>query len=207
MRMQALGLTAADITKATGVSKGTVSFWVNGINGAKGKNLLALAKALRCSPDWLSDGVGHAPTDGSNVVLGPPVTSPSRRIAIIGTAQMGAEGHWFALDEAGGWVESWTRDEDAYALELRGDSMSPAIRNGWIAICEPNHRLVPGEYVMVTTVDGESMVKELLFQSETDVSLMSLNAAYERRTIPWTKIETIHYVAAIMGPSRIQGRI
>lgn len=57
-RMRELSLSATDISKLTGVSKATVSFWVNGTNGAKGKNLLALAKALECSPDWLSDGTG-----------------------------------------------------------------------------------------------------------------------------------------------------
>ncbi|MFL1387507.1 S24 family peptidase [Pseudomonas tritici] len=59
-RMKALNLSATDISKLTGVSKATVSFWVSGTNGAKGKNLLSLAKALECSPDWLSDGVGSA---------------------------------------------------------------------------------------------------------------------------------------------------
>lgn len=58
-RMRELNLTATDISKLTGVSKATVSFWVGGTNGAKGKNLLALAKALECSPDWLSEGTGH----------------------------------------------------------------------------------------------------------------------------------------------------
>lgn len=57
-RMKALGLSATDISKLTEVSKATVSFWVSGTNGAKGKNLLALAKALQCSPDWLSEGTG-----------------------------------------------------------------------------------------------------------------------------------------------------
>lgn len=63
-RMKALGLNATDLSKLTGVSKATVSFWVSGTNGAKGKNLLALAKALECSPDWLSEGTG-SPTDAS----------------------------------------------------------------------------------------------------------------------------------------------
>jgi phage repressor protein C with HTH and peptisase S24 domain len=58
-RMKALKISATDISRLTGVSKATVSFWVSGTNGAKGKNLLALAKALECSPDWLSDGVGN----------------------------------------------------------------------------------------------------------------------------------------------------
>ncbi|MCQ3014847.1 helix-turn-helix domain-containing protein [Pseudomonas tremae] len=59
-RMKALSLNATDISRLTGVSKATVSFWVSGTNGAKGKNLLALAKALKCSPDWLSEGSGSA---------------------------------------------------------------------------------------------------------------------------------------------------
>lgn len=59
-RMKALSLSATEISKLTGVSKATVSFWVSGTNGAKGKNLLSLAKALQCSPDWLSDGDGQS---------------------------------------------------------------------------------------------------------------------------------------------------
>jgi phage repressor protein C with HTH and peptisase S24 domain len=58
-RMRDLNLSATEISKLTGVSKATVSFWVNGTNGAKGRNLLALASALKCSPGWLSDGVGE----------------------------------------------------------------------------------------------------------------------------------------------------
>lgn len=76
-RMKALGLTAADIIKLTGVSKGTVSFWVNGKNGATGKNLLSLAKVLRCAPEWLTDGKN--PPDGepkpkSNATLLGPIS-------------------------------------------------------------------------------------------------------------------------------------
>lgn len=65
-RMKVLNLSATDISKLTGVSKATVSFWVNGTNGAKGKNLLALAKALECSPDWLSEGTGSPETPSND---------------------------------------------------------------------------------------------------------------------------------------------
>ena len=125
----------------------------------------------------------------------------------MGTAQLGNDGYWLGLDNSDGWVETWTRDEDAYALRLKGDSMAPAIRSGWVAVCEPNHRLVPGEYVMVTTTDGQSMVKELLFESEDSVTVMSVNSAYERRTIARSDIEKIHYVGAILGPSKVMCRL
>ncbi|CAB5583960.1 Uncharacterised protein [Pseudomonas putida] len=61
---------------------------------------------------------------------------------------------------------------------------------------------------MVTTSDGQSMVKELLFENEDGVNLASVNAAYgERRMIAWPDIEKIHYVGAILGPSKVQSRL
>ncbi len=60
---------------------------------------------------------------------------------------------------------------------------------------------------MVTTTDDQSMVKELLFENEEGVSLMSVNAAYgERRTIAWSDIAKIHYVGNILAPSKVLGR-
>ncbi len=77
-RMRKLNLSATDISKLTGVSKATVSFWVSGTNGAKGKNLLALAKALECSPDWLSEGTGSA--DDAVSLDGPKAGSTSAEL-------------------------------------------------------------------------------------------------------------------------------
>jgi len=75
-------------------------------------------------------------------------------------------------------------------------------------VCEPNHRLVPGEYVMVTTRDGQSMVKELLFENDDGVSLMSVNSAYgDRLFVNWQDVQAIHYVGNILAPSKILGRL
>ena len=177
--------------------------------------LMRLSKALNFSPEQVSprlaqtiQHVAYPSIHQGNVEPGPPITSAPRRIEIVGTAQLGTDGYWIGLDNSDGWVESWSRDEDAYALRLKGDSMAPAIRSGWVAVCEPNHRRVPGEYVMVTTTDGQSMVKELLFENEDGVNLASVNAAYgERRVIAWTDIEKIHYVGNILAPSKILSRI
>lgn len=207
-RMKETGITQEKLAEHIGVSQGGVAHW---LSGRREPSLEVIGQVLKfLGLPEMSVGRGTDAglfEDGSNVEPGPPITTAARRIDIMGTAQMGPDGHWVGLDDAGGWVETWSRDTDAYALLLRGDSMAPAIRSGWVAVCEPNHRLVPGEYVMVTTSDGQSMVKELLFQNDTGVSLMSINAAYERRTIPWTEIETIHYVGAILGPSKVLGRI
>lgn len=208
-KMAECDLNESELGRRSGVPQPTINRILSGESSSPRRPTIEkVARVLRTSPTWLMFGSGDETTPfESNVEAGPPIVSAARRIDIVGTAQMGPDGHWVGLDNAGGWVETWSRDTDAYALLLRGDSMAPAIRNGWVAVCEPNHRLVPGEYVMVTTTDGQSMVKELLFQNDTGVSLMSINAAYERRTIPWTEIETIHYVGAILGPSKVLGRI
>ena len=201
------GLTQAELAERAGIKQASVSEIERGLTRTSGY-LVKFATICRVSPVWLSEGVGemHGGAE-TNVEPGPPITTSTRRIEIVGTAQLGPDGYWVGLGVSDGWVETYSRDEDAYALRLKGDSMAPAIRNGWVAVCEPNHRLVPGEYVMVTTIDDQSMVKELLFENEEGVSLMSVNAAYgERRMIPWSEISTIHYVGNILAPSKVLGR-
>ncbi|WP_033728887.1 S24 family peptidase [Pseudomonas putida] len=78
-RMRELDISSTDLSKLSGVSKATVSFWINGTNGAKGKNLLALAKALECSPQWLSDGTGSASDVAAHA--GAPASSTAELVA------------------------------------------------------------------------------------------------------------------------------
>lgn len=200
-------LTQGQLALKVGMDQTSISNLERG--KSQGTSFIAqIASACGVSALWLADGSGDMLNTGGNVLPGPPITSPTRRIEIVGTAQLGNDGYWLGLDNAEGWVESWSRDEDAYALRLKGDSMAPAIRSGWIAVCEPNHRLVPGEYVMVTTTDGQSMVKELLFENEEGVNLASVNSAYgERRVIAWADVEKIHYVGNILAPSKVLSRL
>lgn len=201
-------ITQVELAARAGIKQASISEIERGLTRTSG-HIVKLATICGVDPAWLSEGIGQMlSADRSNVEQGPQITSAPRKINIVGTAQMGPDGYWNSLDGNEGWVETYSRDEDAYALRLKGDSMAPAIRNGWIAVCEPNHRLVPGEYVMVTTTDGQSMVKELLFENEEAVSLMSVNAAYgERRSIEWADIEKIHYVGNILAPSKVLGNI
>lgn len=58
-RRKELGLSQGDIANAVGVNRVSVTNWESeGKNGTapKGKNLLLLAKVLRCDPAWLVDG-------------------------------------------------------------------------------------------------------------------------------------------------------
>lgn len=87
-RMRELNLTATDLSKLAGVSKATVSFWVSGTNGAKGANLLSLARALDCSPEWLSDGTG-SPAASSFMDGSKPGSSTAELVALMLASKAG----------------------------------------------------------------------------------------------------------------------
>ena len=196
------GWNQSELARALKVTPQSVQAWESGKNTPRPKKMAEIAAVLGRSVGYLMGDIDAS--ELSNVEPGPPITSPYREVKIVGTAQMGAEGYWHALDDGEGFVDVPSKDPGAYALRLRGDSMAPAIRSGWIAVCEPNGRLVPGEYVMIRLVDGESMLKELLYANDVEVSVMSLNPAYSRRTIPVEEIEQMHYVGHIVAPSKVR---
>lgn len=194
------GLTLEQLAHQVGTDTGNLSRLERGKQGASQELLSKLLGALGLS-------LSLAQTDQSNADPGPSLTTPFRSVKIAGTAQLGAEGYWTALSPGDGHVDIPTKDKDAYALRLRGDSMSPAIRSGWVAVCEPNSQLIPGEYVHIKLKgfdgDGESMVKELLYANDEEISVMSINDAFGRRTLALAEIEYIHPVPFIVAPSKI----
>ncbi|TLX65093.1 Cro/Cl family transcriptional regulator [Stutzerimonas nosocomialis] len=209
-KLDELDWSENELARRSGVSQPTIHRIISGESrDPRQRNVEKLAKALGVSAHWLRHGdTGAREPAGAyevpNAVPGPEIRSPFREIKIVGTAQMGSEGYWYALDESDGHVDVPSRDPGAYALRLKGDSMAPAIRSGWIAVCEPNERLVPGEYVMIRLLDGQCMVKELLYANDVEISVMSVNDAYGRRTIPVEEIEHIHYVGTIVAPSKVR---
>lgn len=118
---------------------------------------------------------------------------------------MGDQGYYeelSAIPGAGdGHVQIHTRDPNAYALRLRGDSMTPAIRDGWYVVIEPNSPPALGEYVLVKLRNGRKMVKELLYQRPDSIAVISVNGG-ERLTIMLEDLEDLHAVAAVVPPSK-----
>ena len=49
-------------------------------------------------------------------------------------------------------------DEHAYALEISGDAMRPAYRDGDIIVVSPGTAIRRGDRVVVKTADGKMMI-------------------------------------------------
>ena len=117
-------------------------------------------------------------------------------VPLLGLAQAGAAG---ALDEAGfpagkGWDEAGLpgiSDEHAFALEISGDAMTPAYRDGDVIVVSPGAQIRKGDRVVVKTTGGEVMVKELRRRTTKTLELASLNPNHVDRTIPAADVEWI----------------
>jgi phage repressor protein C with HTH and peptisase S24 domain len=130
----------------------------------------------------------------------PPITN----VPLIGFAQAGAGGYF---DDGGfpvgkGWEEiafPQVTDEHAYALEIAGDSMKPAYRDGDIIVVSPGAPVRRGDRVVVKTRSGEVMVKELRRKNSKNIELKSLNSEHRDRTLPMTDVL---WIARIMWASQ-----
>ena len=111
-----------------------------------------------------------------------------RPLPLIGMAQAGAGGYF---DDGGfpvgaGWDEVHfpdVTDEHSYALEISGDSMTPAYREGDIVIVSPAAPVRRGDRVVVKTTEGEVLAKELKRQTARTIELKSLNPEHPDRVL------------------------
>ena len=112
---------------------------------------------------------------------------------LIGLAQAGADGFFddAGFPVGGGWDEvrfPGLGDEPVYALEISGDSMEPAYREGDRIIVAPGAQLRKGDRVVAKTHDGEVMAKVLGRQTERQVDLISLNPDHPVRSFKPSEI-------------------
>lgn len=126
---------------------------------------------------------------------------------MVGTAKLGDNGFYDEISPAvgggDGGVEIATNDDNAYGLRVRGQSMFPAIRDGWYVIVEPNNTPAVGEYVLLKLKDGKKMVKELLNRRASSVEVMSVNGG-ERLSFDVADLEGIQAIGAVVPPSKWQ---
>ncbi len=128
-----------------------------------------------------------------------PARTASRRVPLIGFAQAGGEGFFDdgGYPVGGGWDEvslPEIADPNAYALEISGDSMDPVFRDGDFVIVSPAAPIRRGDRVVVRTVEGEVMAKQLTRRSARRVELKSLNPLHPDFSFELMQVAWIHRV-------------
>jgi phage repressor protein C with HTH and peptisase S24 domain len=155
----------------------------------------SLAKSLAASGTTLDQFVALIAEKGR------PATEA---VPVIGFAEAGAGGYF---DDGGfpagkGWDEipfPADIDEHVYALEISGDSMHPAYRDGTIIVVSPSAPIRRGDRVVVKTRSGEVMAKELKRKTARTLELKSLNPEHADRIV---NAEDLLWIARIMWASQ-----
>jgi phage repressor protein C with HTH and peptisase S24 domain len=114
----------------------------------------------------------------------------------LGFAQAASGGYF---DDSGfpsgkGWDEfalPSAHDEHAYALEISGDQMKPAYRDGDVIVVSPGTPIRRGDRVVVKTRGGEMLVKELIRRTAKTLELQSLGPDPVDRTLAAAEVEWI----------------
>jgi phage repressor protein C with HTH and peptisase S24 domain len=211
------GWTQTQLAVVADVSQGTVGNIEAGKRAGKG-SLIKLARVLDASLDWLIDGEGPMLisewievqarlVDEPDQVLIRNQTNvetadslkPKKGVPVVGEVKGGSDGYIDELQypegHGDGFVDYPTTDANAYALRVRGDSMHPRYRAGEYIVIEPSIEPQTGDDVVVSTTDGRKLLKELNWQRDGEIQLLSVNNHYGPLTLQSCDVMSIHLVA------------
>jgi phage repressor protein C with HTH and peptisase S24 domain len=182
------GLSASGLAKKSGLDPTTFN---------KSKRVTADGRERWPSTESVAKALAAANSSiDSFVQLIGDGTRTLQSVPLLGFAQAGNSG---AFDDGGlpagkGWDEVGlpaVDDEHAYALEISGDAMKPAYRDGDVIVVSPTTPIRRGDRVVVKTTSGEVMLRELKRRTARTLELQSLNAAQPDRTLAASEVAWI----------------
>ncbi len=195
-RLKALRLSQSELASRVGVSRGTVTFWMNGTNLIKGENLMAVARELQCSPEWLISGAEAKPSASlaEAVMIGDlspwddstPLDEDEVELPLYKEVELAAGSGRTAVQEMPGrklrfsYATLRAAGVDpaaAVCAQVKGNSMEPLIMNGaTVGIDKATTRVVDGE-IYALEHEGMLRVKYLYRLPGGGLRLRSFNRA------------------------------
>lgn len=198
-----------NFSTATGISLSQMGQWLADEDNPNVRNMSERSARKIENKASLSDGWMDQDHDSEKPHNGLFVNDPGAEyiglapkqtlMPVSGYAKMGTNGWYEEISAPGadGYVEASSSDPDAYVLRVKGDSMHPAIRNGWYVLVEPSKQPSFNRYAAIRLRDGRKMVKEFLSRNQDNVTVESVNGG-ERLTISLEDIDVIHAIGAIL---------
>ena len=137
-------------------------------------------------------------------LIGDAGRTVTQAVPLIGFAEAGAGGYF---DDGGfpvgrGWDEiafPSVNDEHAYALEISGDSMMPAYRDGDVIVVSPAAPIRRGDRVVVKTTDSAVTVEELRRRTAKTIELRAINPPHPERTL---QVRDVLWIARVIWASQ-----
>ncbi|WP_289174094.1 S24 family peptidase [uncultured Parasutterella sp.] len=176
--------TAADLSRATGVSSAGVKKWVEGrVLQPKFDDVVAICDYLDISANWLMKGVGsmvETGESGSNMIA-------LDQVDIKGSCGYGVINFeeipeikkiyvtpaWFAKNFA------FYNPSNIRIITAQGDSMSPEIEDGDAVFIDITDKETLRDGIYLLQVDGELFIKRVQKLIKRRIALISTNKAYK----------------------------
>jgi len=181
-------ITQQQVADAIGVSKTSVIYWEKDENLPKHDSLMALARVLGVTSDYLLNGKGGSSFD-NNISISLPLAG--RLVPVISWVQAGS---WTSVESvpAGTQFDEWLPPnpkcgKNGYGLEVVGESMLPDFRPGDKIYVNPDFQpdeLKTGDLVIMSCEgDAEATFKKLIVESG-NMYLQPLNPDWPEKTMP-----------------------
>ena len=142
-RRQALQLSQPQLAKKAGITYQAIQQLEA---GGGSKHLVAIARALGVTAEWLADGVGPAPKGGANP------RALAEKLKVLGMAQCGPDGWSLWNGDVIDMVDrpaSLAGVPNAYAVYTVGSSMEPRYFQGEMVMIHPGKPVTNGAFVLV----------------------------------------------------------
>lgn len=207
------GGNQSEMARFVGVSPQAVQKWIAGLAEPRGKNLEMAAQFLGVTPATLKFGepssqtasphrpatLGTSPIPTqSEVDDGPPILGTPRMIPVVGRVQAGTDGMLhiddFHPDHPDGFMFWYSSCVEAYALRVRGESMSPRYLPGEFVGVDPCAEVQPSDEVIVLLSDGRRMIKRLLWSRDGQACFESVNKDHPNIVVDCEDIAGLHLV-------------
>ena len=181
-------LDQSTLADKAGVVTRTLQRWEKGEQVPDGVSITKIARATGVQPTWLLTGEGEMyplPSRPENVYSLPMTVRKKNRLVelpLISAVPAGKVATMFHPDHVDDYVTvDDVRDPGAFALRVKGSSMSPRIEDGDVVIVSPQAEARNGD-ICVVRVEGEDTLKKVKFEG-TYVHLIPLNPDYEPVTV------------------------
>ncbi|MFW1952189.1 S24 family peptidase [Acinetobacter beijerinckii] len=200
---QATKLETADLVKLLNETPQTIYNWES--RGISKPGAFKISKKFKIDLGWILSGEGSPQMQPIYDGQVRTITKLGGWVPVKSYSKMGFDGYYTEMGYLGnggdGYVPSLTAGPNAYAVKGTGDSMYPAIRNGWYVVCDPDAEPTPTEFVEVQLKDGRRTIKEFIGIVGDVLHLLAVNGE-KRTTFDMDEVDAIVAVSDIVPPSK-----
>ncbi|MDG4811689.1 helix-turn-helix transcriptional regulator [Hydrogenovibrio sp. 3SP14C1] len=190
------------------MSPTVVAKYINGESTPNVERLVALARALNVSVEWLATGDGDTAPSGCSIneAAGNLDTDEFAKVNLYDAEVSMGSGSWSEDDRVihpiafrRDWLKSQSLDPNKCAAILaRGDSMEPTIVDGATLLIDLADNTISRDGVYVIRFDGHLLAKRLQRSFDGSVFIKSDNPVYEKVHVASSQVNDINIVGRVV---------